>query len=72
MNNSNNMLNSIVVWMNWTSISCFQWTMYPLMDKFHLILLPVIKPVDLHAIKWLTQIYIFVFIKTLRDIWVVQ
>jgi len=36
------------------------------------VLLPVIKDVDLHATKWLTQIYIFVFIKTLRDVWVFQ
>jgi len=39
------------------------------MDKSHLVLLLVIKPVDLHETKWLAQIYIFVFIKTLRDVW---
>ena len=42
------------------------------MNKYHLVLLPVIKPVDLHEIEWLTQIYIFVFIKTLKDVWVIQ
>ena len=36
------------------------------MDKSNLVLLPVIKPVDLYVIKWLIQIYIFVFIKTIR------
>ena len=41
------------------------------MDMSHLVLLLVIKPVNLHETEWLTQIYIFVFIKTLRDVWFV-
>ena len=36
------------------------------MHKSYLVLLPVIKPVDLHATNWLTQIYIFIFIRTLK------
>jgi len=38
------------------------------MDKSHLVLLPVIKPIGLDETEWLTQIYIFVFIKTLKDV----
>lgn len=54
----------IDVWMDWTR--------YSFMDKSYLVLLLVLKLVNLHTIKWLTQIYIYFFIKTSRDVWIIH
>lgn len=42
------------------------------MDMSYLVLLSVINLVSLHITKQLTQTYIFVLIKTLRNVWIVQ
>lgn len=41
------------------------------MDMSYVVLLSVINLISLHITKQLTQTYIFVLIKTLRNVWIV-